>query len=176
MSIRIKLTKTELMVAAYIGSARNVQSLHNGAEPGAGIGTDDTWTPNIEGAAGEMAVAKALDIYWVPLIGKYGAPDVGKFEVRTNGSRDRTDMNLRPRDFEKGGANKIWISVLSFNPWFEIVGWIRGADGRQPQWFHNGTPGRPPSWWVPATALHDIELLMRSPRDEPDYARLSGAA
>ena len=174
MSRIIRSSKTEMMVAAYIGCGRNVQCLFGGWKPGAGLGTDDTWTPNVEGAAGEMAVAKALNLYWLPLIGDYQSTDVGPYEVRTNMSRKHTDLNLRPKDFDRGGDDKIYISVLSFAPEFEILGWIYGRDGKQPQWFRRGTPGRPPSWWVPATALHDIETLINGVGD--GTTRLPGAA
>lgn len=71
--MRIVLNATELMVAAYIGSARNVQSVLGGAKPSAGMGMSNSWTANIEGAQGEMAVAKYLGRYWVPRV-EHGRP------------------------------------------------------------------------------------------------------
>lgn len=154
--MRVKLSTTELMVAAYVGSARNVQSHAQAWTPHAGIGEADTWTVNIEGVAGEMAVAKALNLYWVPVVGNHRADDVGEYQVRTNMSRRLDDLCLRARDRE----DRIYISVLSFFPEFEVVGWITGQEGKDPQWLRDGTPGRPPCYYVPRTALHPLADLL----------------
>src|SRR5688500_15662040 len=116
----IRLSATELMLAAYIGSARNVQSTLRGSRPGHGVGANNSWTLNIEGAAGEMAVAKALGLYWAPVVGDLLADDVGPYQVRTNGSRKHDDLALHPSDRD----DRVFISVLSFMPEFRIIGWV----------------------------------------------------
>jgi hypothetical protein len=156
---RVKLSQTELMIAAYVGSARNVQSLTRDWKPGAGAGVLNTWTLNIEGAGGEMAAAKALNIYWLPVIGDPDANDVGPYQVRTNISRQYDDLCLRPRD----RPGRIFIGVLSFCPEFEICGWILGQDGKREEWLRDGTPGRPPCYYVPRSALAPMETLPPSP-------------
>jgi len=155
--MRVRLTSTELMIAAFVGSARNVQCLTRGYDPGAGMGLTNTWTLNIEGAAGEMAVAKALDIYWQAIVGDLKADDVGPYQVRTNISRKHDDLCLRPRDKD----NRVYISVLSFLPAFDIVGWIWGMDGKQPQWLRDGDPQRPQCFYVPRKALRPLSELPR---------------
>jgi len=152
---RITLTTTELMVAAYVGSARNVQSLTRGWASAAGLGASNTWTPNVEGAAGEMAVAKLLGIYWQPIVGNPQADDVGPYQVRTNISRKHDDLCLRPKDRD----DRIYISVLSFIPEFLVLGFIRGADGKQPAWLRDGSPDRPKCFYIPRAALRDLADL-----------------
>lgn len=153
--MRIVLNATELMVAAYIGSARNVQSTLGGAKPSAGMSMSNSWTANIEGAQGEMAVAKYLGRYWVPKVGDRYNGDVGPYEVRTNGSRKHDDTCLRPDDFD----DRVYIGVLSFMPEFEIIGWIWGRDGMAERWLRDGERGRPKCFYVPRSALQPLELL-----------------
>jgi hypothetical protein len=152
---KIVLTTTEMMIAAYVGSGRNVQSLKQDWTPAAGVGLVNTWTLNIEGAAGEMAVAKFLNIYWLPIIGDNHADDVGPFQVRTNTSRKHTDLCLRPKD----NPERCYISVLSFAPGFLILGWIWGADGKVDKWLRDGSPDRPKCFYVPESALHEMDTL-----------------
>ena len=156
-AIRVWLTTSELMVAAYVGSARNVQSLMQGWTPAAGVGLCNTWTPNIEGAAGEMAVAKGLGMYWRPIIGDNHSDDVGPYQVRTNVSRKHDDLCLRPRD----RIDRVFIGVLSFLPEFEIVGWITGGDGKQDCWLRDGSADRPQCYYVPRAALAPMSSLPR---------------
>jgi hypothetical protein len=152
---RISLTATELMIAGYVGNARNVQSLTKRWEPAAGVGVSNTWTPNIEGAAGEMAVAKLLGIYWRPIVGDHQADDVGPYQVRTNISRKHADLCLREKDRD----DRLYISVLSFVPEFVILGFISGADGKRCEYRRDGSPGRPQCFYVPRVALRDLDGL-----------------
>jgi len=150
----IVLTATEMMVAGYVGCARNVQALTRGWQRTSGIPTD-TFSGNIEGTAGEIAVAKFLGVYWQPIVGKIDADDVGPYQVRTNMSRKYTDLCLRPRDRE----DRNYISVLSFAPRFVILGFIWGATGKDQKWLRDGTPGFPPCFYVPSSELQPIQEL-----------------
>lgn len=152
---KVQLSWLEMMVAAQVGAARNIQSLKQNWEPAAGVGLVNSWTLNAEGAAGEMAVAKLLNVYWEPIAGDSKASDVGPFQVRTNISRKHTDLCLRPKDRD----DRIYISVLSFAPIFEVVGWITGADGKQQKWLRAGAPDRPDCFYVPRSELHAIAEL-----------------
>jgi hypothetical protein len=151
----VRLSSTELMVMAYIGCARNVQSLFKERTPGAGVGDANSWTLNVEGAGGEMATAKALNIYWLPVIGDIRADDVGPYQVRTNISRKYDDLCLRPGDRD----DRIFIGVLSFVPEFVICGWILAGEGKKQEWLRDGAPDRPPCYYVPRKALAPMETL-----------------
>src|SRR5262245_58679562 len=123
-SVRVRLTWAEILLAASVGSMRRVQNLKLNSMPGNGAGQHNAWTLDIEGACGEMAVAKYLGLYWGGQVGDYSANDVGKFQVKTNTSRQWTDLIIRPTDSDDGQ----FILVLSFLPDFEVCGWIRGRD------------------------------------------------
>jgi hypothetical protein len=153
--IHVRLSWPQILVGAHVGCMRNVQSLRNKATPRAGVGLDDTWTINIEGACGEMAVAKHLGVFWAAEVGDLHADDVSVYQVRTNTSRRLDDMILRDHDKN----HKVYISVLSFVPKFVICGWITGEDGKREDWKRVGTPGRPPCYFVPRGALHSLATL-----------------
>lgn len=151
--MRVKLSATELMVASYVAACRNVQAILKGWN------TDncgpDTFRTNFEGAAGEMATAKALNVYWEPIVGNPAAPDVGKFEVRTNMSRKHEDLCLRPHDKD----DRAYISVLSFLPYFDVIGWVWGREGKDQKWLRDGSPDRAQCFYVPRKFLRDMEEL-----------------
>lgn len=152
--IVVTLSWAEIMLAAHVGCMRNVQSLRAEREPGNGIGIENTWSPNIEGACGEMALAKYLGVYWSGNIGNLKADDVGSYQVKTNMSRRLDDLILRDTDT----TERFYVSVLSFLPRFIICGWIHGPDGKQGKWKREGSPGRP-AFFVPRNVLHDIDTL-----------------
>jgi hypothetical protein len=138
--------------------------------PAAGVGMANTWTPNIEGAAGEMAVAKALGLYWQPIIGNHRADDVGPYQVRTNISRRHDDLCLRPHDHD----DRVYINVLSFMPEFEVLGWIWAKDGKRELWLRDGTPDRPKCFYVPRTELRPMAELSNFMATLPqDFGRVA---
>lgn len=155
--ISVRLSWAEILLAASVGSMRNVQSLKCGRNPGNGCGVDNTWTLNIEGAAGEMAVAKYAGAFWSGAIGDLAASDVTgpRYQVKTNTSRRYDDLILRQSDPDEFQ----YVLVLSFLPDFVICGWLYGHEGKQTQWLRDGTPGRP-AFFVPRAVLRPIDQLV----------------
>ena len=158
--ISIRLSWPEVMIGASVGTMRKVHAMKAGLGSADGHNQGD-WNSEIDGACGELAVAKWLGLYWSGTVGETKAPDVGPYEVRTNGSRKYTDTILRPR---KVHGDRVYIAVLGFLPVFEIIGWIYARDGMQPQWFRNGSPDRPKAWFVPQTALLPLDMLPPDPK------------
>jgi hypothetical protein len=154
MKHSVWLTQTEMMIAGYVGSGRNTQCLFRKYKPGHGSDNVNDWTKNIEGAGGEMAVAKFLGIYWLPVIGNLKADDAGPYQVRTNCSRRLTDTALHEEDRD----DRYYIGVLCFAPRFDIIGFIKGGDGKKKEWWRDGLPGRP-AFFVPSRVLRPMEEL-----------------
>jgi hypothetical protein len=158
--IGVTLSWPEVLIAAHGGIMRNVNALKQSLERRDGQSAEATWSNHIEGAAGELAVAKYLNAYWEPTIGRYNADDVGPYQVRTNATRRNDTMVIRPRDKE----DRIWISVLSFLPEFVICGWLPGNEMKRPEWLRGSSPGRPQFYAVPRDALRPMaELCDRAP-------------
>ena len=59
---QIKLSEAEIMYAAGVGVARQVENLEIGRIPAYGAGNMNNWQIHLEGALGEMALAKYLKI------------------------------------------------------------------------------------------------------------------
>jgi hypothetical protein len=159
LDITITLTWAEMLIAANIGVMRNVQSLKLGRGRMDSLttqfgGMDYAWSTNIEGAAGEMAVAKHLGLFWSGAVGDIKANDVGPYQVKTNTSRKWDDLILR----DWNDPNKIYIGVLSFVPKFVITGWIAGSDGMKKEFHRDGVPGMP-AYFVPRSLLKPMSDL-----------------
>jgi hypothetical protein len=153
--IRIRLTAPELSIAAHVGVMRKLFARR--ATLGNADGMDPwSWSEEIDGAAGELAVAKYLGMYWNGTVEDITKPDVGPYEVRTNCSRRLSDTILRPG---KVHPDRVYIGVLAFPPVFEIMGWIFGDMGMQDQWLHDGGLNRPKAWFIPRSALTSMEKL-----------------
>ena len=94
--MEVTLTKSEASMASHVGWMRHLVSVLKGLEDKNGC--DGKWDRHIEGACGELAVAKALGIYWDGSVNTFhSAGDVGNIEVRTR-SRHDYDLIVRPSD------------------------------------------------------------------------------
>jgi hypothetical protein len=108
---------------------------------------------DIEGAAGEMAVAKLANIYWNGNMGNLKAADVGRLQVRTR-SRDYYDLILHPTDPD----DSAFILVVGKAPRFRIVGWIVARDGKLQKWWKDPAGNRP-AFFVPQSELIQFDVL-----------------
>ncbi len=144
--VRVTLTTTEMMQAALIGSMRHVQCLKNDRTEQYGVNPEYGWQFNIQGALGEMVIAKHLGLYFGG-VGIFGGLDVGKYEVRAN-HRDNGDLILHPNDKD----DAIFWLVTGVNGHFTIRGNITGRIGKDARWWRDGSPGRP-AFFVPQSAL-----------------------
>lgn len=150
--IPVTLTVAEARLAAAVGVERQLQALqqHLAHRNGAA----DTWTLHIEGAAGELAAAKALGVYWPATVGTFHREgDLGPgVEVRT---RARHDYDLILRDDDN--PESAYILVTGTLPHYRVHGWARMQDVL-PE--HRKTHGdRPAAWFLPACVLHPLADL-----------------
>ena len=112
---------------------------------------------NILGAPGEAAVAMHLNVFWDGNPQRFKAPDVGKYQVRTNG-KEWGDLILRRNDKDK--PEDLFVLVIAtYMPEFWLMGWLRGEEGMRPEYWRSGSPRRPGeamAWYVPQTKLHPM--------------------
>lgn len=156
MSHPIRLNSNELRAAAYVGIDRVVQSIIKVRE---GTWDNDTDEPdaecfkrNIDGAQGEIAVARFLGLYWRPSVGTIKAPDVAGYQVKTS---RYPNMLVRKKDKDED----IFIGVQLIPPDdFLIHGWITGKEAREVG-RKGGDPNRPPCVLVAPEHLHDMASL-----------------
>jgi hypothetical protein len=145
------LTKYELDMAAVVGVRRNVSAVARGRQHQHGMSADDGWRAHIEGACGELALAKYLGKYWDGSVDTFRSmPDLGDIEVRTR-SKPYYDLIIREDD----DPSKVYVLVTGSAPDYEVRGWIRGEQARRDEWLQS-YGGRPPAWFVPQDALTPI--------------------
>jgi hypothetical protein len=147
--IVVMLTIGEMMEAATTGCARHIKSVFDKRKGRARAEEEKGWQINIEGAAGEIALAKWRGEYWEAHIDNFDGGDVGKDQVRTT-KHPGGHLILR----EKDRGDDIFYLLTGESPRFVIRGWILGREGKREKYF--GTPNnRPKVWWVPQSELHE---------------------
>lgn len=153
MAIRLELTPAEMLLAATTGVHRNVAAIRRGLPDVAGH-SGSGWDLHVEGACGEMAVAKHLGLFWNGSINTFrSGNDVGAWQVRTR-SRADYDLVVRPND----KPENIFILVIGIAPVFDIIGWISGSDARRDEWKQT-YGGRPEAWFVPQKNMNPMNTL-----------------
>lgn len=150
--MQITLTWHEVMSASLVGVMRQVASLRDRRKHIAGMDAIG-WTEHIEGACGEIAVAKALGVYWSAHVNNFSGDDLPGIQIRTRRRQD-WDLIVRPQDDD----NARWVLVTGECPIYVVRGWIRGMDAKRNEWLSNHA-GRPPAFFVPQSALRPMDEL-----------------
>jgi hypothetical protein len=154
----VTLTNRELAMGAECGIMRNIACLISGREPANGFDADkgdDAWKIHIEGACGEIAVAKLLGRFWSPTVNTFKAPDIGKkIQVRTR-SKHHYDLYVRP---ETDDPEHTFVLATGVAPRFAVHGYLLARDAQRDEWVQT-YGGRPPAWFVPQENLLDIHDL-----------------
>jgi len=148
------LTMTEYEIAAYVGFQRQVGIIREDKKDQTGheeIGYDK----HVLGAIGEYIVAKHLGVFWTGLT-KFGATDVGPYQVRTASTTSTyaPSLIIRPGDPD----NQISILVTGKELTYTIVGWLWGRDAKRPE-FRRQPQNRPWAFFVPQHCLYPIDDL-----------------
>jgi hypothetical protein len=155
--IHVTLTPAELFQGALTGVLRRVQGLQkarrdrNGMDS-AGMG----WQVDVEGALGELAVAKALGHYWSGNYGDTTAADVRDYQVRY-ASKAHYRLVLHPDD----DPDDIFILVTGAAPDYELRGWLPALLGQLEEYWEDPTGDNRPAYFVPQGLLRDMGDLPR---------------
>lgn len=130
---------------------RQLQNLYYEREDRYGCNYRTGWTAHIEGACGELVVAKALNRHWSGNIGDLEADDVGPYQVRTT---TYIGPNAKTRIHKGDADHKRFVGVSGRMPNYEILGWIVARDGKREEWWDDPTHENRPAYFVPRTALN----------------------
>lgn len=151
--IAVELTWIEVWLASEIGKLRQYESLRKNLKHKYGF-EGVGWDIHIDGSGGEMAVAKALGIYYGGSVNTFKTEgDIGNLEVRTRSKSDY-ELLVRPDDNDEA----VFVHVTGTLPKFKVHGWLKGKDAKQPKWLQD-YGNRPPAYFVPNSALQPIEEL-----------------
>jgi hypothetical protein len=167
----VALTNAEALIAWHVAAMRQADNVRRGTSPkhGAPRGSGGD-AANVLGAKAEMAVAKALGVYWSGALGDYAAADVGGYEVRAVEEQLRR-LIIHPSDVERR-ADRPFISVVFDRETglrAHLRGWIYASDAARPEWWQDPTGQGRHAYFVPNDAL-------RSMADLPSAAKMPGVA
>lgn len=140
-------------MASEIGRLRQLSSVRHGRKDQHGF-KGEGWNEHIEGACGELAVAKALNLYWNGSIDTFKENDLPGLQIRTRSKHDY-DLIVRPDDSNESK----WVLVTGRCPEYDVRGWIQGIDAKKPEW-QQTYGNRPAAFFVPAAALNPIETII----------------
>ena len=136
--MKIILTAPELVIASTVAMMRQTQNIKNGARETYGSDPKVAWQNAVQGAIGELVVAKALGVYWSGNIGDFQAADVCKLQVRTT-AWDQGKLIVHPDE-----ADDEWfILVTGLKDTYHIRGAILGRHAKQDRFWGELQPGRP---------------------------------
>lgn len=153
-AVDVILTGTELMQAAMQGVIRQIANLRDGRKHAHNYTGGSDWQNHVEGACGELVVAKHFRTYWNGNHGDLKADDVGQFQVRTAAKH-----NYQLIVHRKDPNDKAFILVTGQAPKYKIQGWIMGADAKiERYWADPSGEGRP-AFFVPIVDLKPIDEL-----------------
>ena len=108
---------------------------------------------HIEGALGELVVAKVRNKYFMPTVNNFKEADLGRnIQVRLRAQHD-WDMIVRDND----NPEHIYVHVTGPGPVFCVRGWEYGKSVMIPEYRANHG-GSGPSWFVPEFALKPFRI------------------
>lgn len=106
---------------------------------------------HVDGACGEIAVAKLRGRYFGGLVNSFKAADLGNnVQVKTRSSHDY-DLIVRRDD----NPDHIFVLVTGSPPQLFVRGWIYGHEAMQEK-FLKTYGGREPAYFVPAKFLRQV--------------------
>ncbi len=132
--INVELKSYELAQACQTGYMRHIKAIEAGYDQDRGRHREPNfWQRHIEGACGEIAVAKVLGVYWgggISTFDAHGDIDGTGWEVRTR-SKHHHELLLHANDKD----DRKYILVTGTAPNYQVHGWILGADGKHPKYY-----------------------------------------
>jgi len=145
MSVEIKLTMYEIMMAANIGVMRQVENIKNNSQQRYGADSETDWQKHIESAMTECVMAKYKNVFWCKRGRK--EPDVGDFEVRAS-QRPDARLIVHKDDFDD---RQYWL-VTGKNGVYQVHGYMLGSQAKcLKYWVDPGT--KRPAFFVPQADL-----------------------
>src|SRR4051812_27290461 len=115
--VPVSLTASQLRQAAMVGVERQIDNLFHGRQHAYGMDPEMAWQAHIEGAAGEMAVAKWSGRYWCGNFGELDADDVGDWQVRT-AAKHHYQLILHKKD----RPERAFLLVTGLAPHYQLRG------------------------------------------------------
>lgn len=153
--MQITLTLPEMLTGTNLGTIRQYASDKRGSKYSEGF-TEEKMTAlasHIEGALGEVCVAKALGLYFEPTVNTYGKADIGEdIGVRTT-NKNGHGLLIRERD----NPDHFYYLVIGSAPHYRVCGWVRGGDAKVDEYLAPHIEGKRRVWRIPEEKLNSID-------------------
>jgi len=148
MPVVINLTPDEIQMGVIQATLRILQCKRDGKKHRYGAKETETWQMNIEGALGEIVIAKHFKIFWGK--GSYGADDVGPYEVRQT-HHPHGSLIVHPGDKD----DKRYYLVTGILGNYVIRGYMYAKDAKQQKYWSDPQKTNRPAFFVPQKDLID---------------------
>jgi hypothetical protein len=152
----IELNDAELLHAATVGAQRRINGMKKSRPAYHGADTrHNEWQIDIIGCIGELALAKALNLYWDPSVvdNLQTIPgDVGFYQVR---STQHLGGHLFVHEYDKPEAP--YVLAIVWNHKVKLAGWIYGKEREIGEPRSSGTHT---TYWIPQKDLRPMEELL----------------
>lgn len=157
--VKVELDENELRRWAHAGIDRRISAMAKKRKGAHGFDREgEAWQIDIEGLCAEAAVAKALGVYFNPVVGELDTtlgdvlPGV---QVRsTRYGYDRTNVGFLLCHDTDADTDR-FVLVCGAYGHYRIAGWILGENGKQPA-YKKQYKGRW-AYWVPQCDLQAFE-------------------
>jgi hypothetical protein len=151
MAVTRHLSSEDMHWVETVARQRQDEAVRAGRPDRHGYRGSDGYALHRLGAAGELVVARFLEVPWEATVNTFKAPDIGDIlQIRTR-SEHWHDLIIRPDDSD----DEVFVLVTGEPPELIIHGWIVGRDAKQSQW-RNEHGGRPMAYFVPKIALQQL--------------------
>lgn len=149
----VKFRLDEAFLIAISGLMRRFLHIKLGTSQPHGASNTD-WQMDIQGAFGEAALAKHLNVWWMG-VGTMGK-DVGDFQIRCS---DYENASLIVRQKDKD--NEIFVLVTGYGLKYKLCGWCYGYEAKQAKYIKTTTPRDRlyPAYFVPQSDLRSMDLI-----------------
>lgn len=150
---KITLEWFELKFASTVGIERRMESIRSKRIPMFPYSPSEYWTRDIEGACGEMALAKFLGVFWNGSVNTFKlGGDVGKIQVRTS-SKESAELFV----YESAKDDDIYVHIIGSAPTYDIRGFISAREAKSKEFWR--ADSRKPAFFVPKENLVDSIYL-----------------
>ena len=157
----VTLTNSEIMIGAQLGVMRQIQNVKQKRHARYGAGEDRSWHLHIEGALGEMAVAKYLGWYWSGALGDLEAGDVAsailnkEVEVRTT-HHDNGRLIIHEGDSDDAA----FVLMIGRLGTYRLMGWMWGYEAKKERYWEDPSGNGRPAFFVDAEHLIGMRDLL----------------
>jgi hypothetical protein len=157
--MEVQLAWYEMDMAIMVANARTTRSWRDGRQHAAGYKPRDLFDVGVKAAGAEIAVAKALNLYWDGSVDTFKTKaDVGnRTEVRMTSMRT-PKLIVRPKDMPERDyvlVQDCW--EVGSQPQYKILGWLPGFEAKQDKYLTDNGNGRPPAYMIPVEHLRTME-------------------